>query len=660
MTLINPNNVIICTATFVILCLNLTGGNALEFPRKINQKGYGFPLKRNAPSDDAFAESFEDLVPLAQSYFITPETPSTTTIKPTFKRRSTLQPITSWGGDRQNKNKKKGYTIPSEVDTSTNNYNPFSQIVDTGFQPKKSYGNGANKKRRPSSIDMMRRDQNVNEGGVPSINIESSTANYEKETGNAKDNKKTIGRRKPKKVIDYAGGPSFAVNNNKNNNDNNKISSPRPQRFVGQRRTYQAKVKNVENAPATSSETPVAFTSPNPSRGSFSRSGRQYGRQQIRTTEKLYPVEIQPQYETTDSKPLLRRKKFTTTTATSTNDGDNANNVDKIRPRQSPNLNDADLQRINSNVFASRKPFALGRGSTTFINPVDNAQAQQDSAPLNRRMRHRPGTPIAQKTLLTPLVPDSEHESSSDAITVFADSDDSPNISSNATSLSSDSLPPVSRNLSNRKPNALDRLSNRQASAQRFLTPKKNTEASLIASPPTTKAPAIQSKTPRKSPLSLANLRNRRLGGSSSTTTSTEAPIVSQVDPESHEVLGNLDALEGTVVVENNQTAQNGTEADSPKETAEVQEEEPNKSPLSGLLRNRRPPLRRPLPGAKPGHENSPVIQIKPRGPNLKPRTTEATTPKPINIETTTPPSCEDGKRYNKILRKCIPAFKSG
>jgi hypothetical protein len=150
--------------------------------------------------------------------------------------------------------------------------------------------------------------------------------------------------------------------------------------------------------------------------------------------------------------------------------------------------------------------------------------------------------------------------------------------------------------------------------------------------------------------------------------------VVSNVDPNSHEVLGNLDALEDGALVNGSQP-KNDTESSSPKEegvdksaaAADVETvvEEP-KSGLAGLLnRNRnRPPLRRPLPGASRSSSlSSPpasiTIPIK-RGP-LKPKPTQPTTEKPlVNVETTTQPNCEEGKRYNKILRKCIPAFKSG
>lgn len=653
---------------FLTLLSLLIAGDALEFPRK----GYRFPLKRNVEGPSAAPSSGEgspeDLVPMAQSYFITPEAPTTTTIKPTFKRRSTNQPISAtWGGDEK---KKKDQPIPSEIDSSTNSNANNRQGLDTGFQPKKSF---SNKKRRPSSssIDMMRRDQNANEGGVVGSSPNESTSNNGKEeTGNGIGNKMFGGRRKPKKMLDYAGiSPSssstFA-----------KIPAPRPSRFGGHRRNPPVAadtptVANGEEVSGSTTESSIA-TSAKPARGSFSRSGRQFGRGP--RAERVEPVEIQPQLAVTENQPLRRRKKFTSTTSSSKpNLGLNANNdstVEGIPPVQDP-----ELQKINANVFASRRPFSpINRFATppTPINLIDNAQVQQDNAPLNRRMqRHRP----APKTLLVPAPAplDSEHQSS-DTITILAESSDS---QQDEAAADQPSLP-VSRNLSNRKPNPLDKLNNRQAAARRFLTPKKVTEEgdATPSAGPTTKAPPVQTtpRAARKSPLSLANLRNRRIGGSSSTTTTTETPIVSDADPQSHEVLGNLEALTGDGAVVNGSDSKKDTSDtgavvveggdDSPKkdDAGETPVEEEPKSPLAGLLRNRRPPLRRPLPGARSGGQGSSPsvsIPIKPRGP-LKPKPTQATTEAPLNVETTTQPTCEDGKRYNKILRKCIPGFKSG
>jgi hypothetical protein len=612
-----------------------------------------------------------DLTPQAQSYFIEPPQPTTSTVKPIFTRRKTHRPITSLAEKNRKGPSPSTSDDPDNV-TDPKPVNPFSQIVTTGFAKKRPSGqrsrNGAEASSSSNSPDLNSNYPEVNEirtttEGQP---ISSSSVAPEETTPS-----REISRRRKNKPLSLGSGSGAVIAAKP------QIRIDRPNQFTSSRRNRIGGQGLRTTLPASSTTTSSALPIENNSNsnaddGQFSsqgttattassaatpiarpgfRGGRQGGGFTLRPKPTLAPAALSGN-ENSPKKSFRRKTKPTTETSVST--------VSASESRGSE-TESSPAPEVNYEVPTGRKiPAGLQRrpgfGSRAKLQPdtIVIADPPVDLLPKNYvvdnvRPRGR-GSPRAQQQ-----VQDSVHESSdivSTSVltpdgddTVVVSADDAPDSPSADPASADPNYRP--RNLSNRKSNPLDKLTNRQAAARRFLTPKENNKTSGSAA---TAAPVIQSQTSplKKTPFSLQNLRNRRRGpgGVTTTTTTTTTEVAPAAvndgdNPDGQDPAGNPDEVGKVDTV--------GGDAEKTSDAIENGVEAPEEEV---------PPPPPTLPGRRrpgfPGGRKS----LVPRVPNTKPRSVATTTTeKPVQAETTPAPTCEDGKRYNKILRKCIPSF---
>jgi len=637
----------LCSAVLFLLFITSSIANASERKEIIEKE------QRSANNDNGDDIS-QDLIALAQSYFIEPELPSSTTVKPTFKRRKTLRPISSLT------EKKKGLNrddpdISTLSQSSITPFNPFRQIVNTGFAKKR------HSTQKPSHPDL-----NIN-SFTPEVNeIRVTTAKSSDnvlEQPTTVPSREVLRRRKTTtpgliKLADNSAARQQAtrfVSVSSSRRHNNKINglSLGPTELTSTKAesyTSAAGYENVnqsnnkESMPSTPSPTSLA-----PPRGINSnsfRGGRQRGFiLQHKLTVTPDPVgtenEIKGRQVRRKSNNITRPVSLSALSAT-----EESEKIGRLKRRQGDKKEDSIIPIEASIKFESA--------------PVDLVPNNfSKTAIKNHRGRGAggKGPSINNQRPVTLIVNDSDHESSDpvpsssvESVGALVMSTDPLHDTKPVNVLSNASYRP--RNLSNRNSNAnstpLDKLSSRQAAASRFLIPKAKSNITEGTSAPVIAKPVTPS---RKSPLlSLSNKRNQRLLGLTPTTTytTTEQPIVSelsdavQVVPRSNSTLVG-DAEESPDNPQNREVAH--------EDNGGLNESDQSSSSLLGNkvrspLKNPGGVLRKPfMPRANTSRFGSGVIHMS-----------TTTTVRPAQ-ETTPTPTCNDGKRYNKILKKCFPSY---
>lgn len=148
----------------------------------------------------AAAPQIDDLQTAGQSYFIEPPQPTTTTIKPTFKRRKTRRPISSLA-----EKSRKDKAAAENSDNTLNNevfqgnpvpFNPFRQIVNTSFGGRKRPTD--NKQGRTRSRPNTAKQAT---GSALDGDNEPKNINTLNEIPKAEGEPRVLGRRKPDQEV---------------------------------------------------------------------------------------------------------------------------------------------------------------------------------------------------------------------------------------------------------------------------------------------------------------------------------------------------------------------------------------------------------------------------------------------------------------------------
>lgn len=308
----------------------------------------------------------------AQTYFIEPELPTTTTQRPTFTKRKTRRPITSLA----EKQKKVPVVDDSNNDIFQGNpvaFNPFRQIVNTSFGRKRPSTAATAKQGRSRSRASLNKAETQETGSVLTTqptSIDNSINEIPSSISPPQGEQRVYGRRRPAQD----GRPTTSLSPITTSIVNDvpttlEVERPTARRFPGR---SSPTAKPINEGVSDSRKIIDDNSTPRP---------RSFGKRPRTTTTTASPS---PSSAASNDAPQRGRR---------------------IRPSKPINTGEQTVQTIGR-FSTNKKPRVANRGQVATTSPLQNS----NDTPAPNVHRRRPGRPTTTTTAApTPLTESPEY-----------------------------------------------------------------------------------------------------------------------------------------------------------------------------------------------------------------------------------------------------------